>query len=236
MTKQDQDPIAAFTGQPSRALTRKERAMQRLQDWLERPLWSGACNPVGPLPWPEGVCILSGIDPEASADSDPAGWALLPGALEFYGFRSFPRDRHEAMQLGVAAEEQVGLLIGLGLKTAKPDRWIRRARGEGISIPWQEARMRAAQSKRRRTQHETEDAVKLLNDEGRAAFIAARDSDFAGLRKKNGRPHHGMIASEMMKAMRKIVGEHAPPDETLDFNTVRKRVAEWLKEGKEGSA
>lgn len=139
MTEQDQDPIAAFTGEPSQALTREGRAMQRLQDWLARPLWSGACNPIGSLPWPEGVCILAGLDPEASADADPAGWVLLPGALAFYGLRSFPRDRHEAMQLGVAAEEQIGLLIGLGLRTAKPDRWIRRARGEGISIPWQGA-------------------------------------------------------------------------------------------------
>lgn len=111
MTEQDQDPIAAFTGESSQALTRAERAMQRLQDWLARPLWSGARNPIGPLPWPEGVCILAGIDPEASAVSDPAGWALLPGALELYGFRSFPRDRHETMQLGVVAEGSVAQIL-----------------------------------------------------------------------------------------------------------------------------
>jgi|GEM_PF-6272144 len=231
MTEQDQDPIAAFTGEPSQALTREERAKRRLQDWLERPLWSGGCNPIGPLPWPEGVCILAGLDPEVSADADPAGWALLPGALAFYGFRSFPRDRHEAMQLGAAAELHIGLLRGLGLKTAKPDRWIDRVHREGISIPWQEARIRAAQSVRRRGQYEAEDAVLLLNHAGRAAFIAARDSRFAGLRTKSGRPHQGKIAEEVTRAMRAIVGEDAPESEILQFDTVRKRVAAWLKEG-----
>lgn len=231
MTEQDQDPIAAFTGEPSRALTRNERAMRRLQDWLERPLWSGACNPIGPLPWPEGVCILAGLDPEASADADPAGWALLPGALEFYGFRSFPRDRHEAMQLGVAAEEHIGLLIGLGMKTAKPDRWIDRVQREGIPIPWREARMRAAQSARRRGQHETEDAVALLKGVGRAAFVAARDSDFAGLRTKSGRANKTKIADKVWEAMREFVGMDAPESDVLKIGTVRKRVAAWLKEG-----
>lgn len=231
MTEQDQDPIAYISGEPSQPHSREERAMQRLQDWLGRPLWSGACNPIGPLSWPEGVCILAGIDPEASRDSDPAGWALLPGALEFYGFHSFPRGGREAMQLGVAADEHIGLLIGLGLKTAKPDRWIDRVQREGIAIPWQEARMRAAQSARRRGQHEAEDAVLLLNDAGRAAFIAARDSGFAGLRTKSGRPHQGKIAEEVTRAMRAIVGEDAPESEILQFDTVRKRVAAWLKEG-----
>lgn len=231
MTEQDQDPIAAFTGEPSRALTRNERAMRRLQDWLERPLWSGACNPIGPLPWPEGVCILAGLDPEASADADPAGWALLPGALAFYGFRSFPRDRHEAMQLGAAAELHIGLLRGLGMKTAKPDRWIDRVQREGIPIPWREARMRAAQSERRRGQHETEDAVALLKGVGRAAFVAARDSDFAGLRTKSGRASQTKIAEKVCEAMREFVGMDAPESDVLKIGTVRKRVAAWLKEG-----
>lgn len=231
MTEPDDNLIAAFTGEPSQALTREERAMQRLQDWLERPLWSGACNPVGPLPWPEGVCILSGIDPEASAASDPAGWAFLPGALEFYGFRSFPRDRHEAMQIGVAAEVHIGLLIGLGLKSAKPDRWIDRVQREGIPIPWQEARMRAAQSARRRGQHETEDAVALTMGAGRTAFIAARNSDFAGLRTKSGRVNQTKIAEKVCEAMREFVGMDAPESDVLKIGTVRKRVAEWLKEG-----
>lgn len=231
MTEQDQGPIAAFTGESSQALTRDERAMQRLQDWLARPLWSGACNAVGPLPWPEGVCILSGIDPEASLDADPAGWALLPGALEFYGFRSFPRDRHEAMQLGVAAEEHIGLLIGLSLKTAKPDRWIDRVQREGIPIPWREARLRAAQSERRRKQHETDDPVALMKGVGRAAFVAARDSDFAGLRKASGRPNQTKIAEKVHEAMREFVGMDAPESDVLKMGTVRKRVAEWLKEG-----
>lgn len=231
MTEQDQDPIAAFTGEPSRALTRNERAMRRLQDWLERPLWSGACNPIGPLPWPEGVCILAGLDPEASADADPAGWALLPGALAFYGFRSFPRDRHEAMQLGAAAELHIGLLRGLGMKTAKPDRWIDRVQREGIPIPWREARMRAAQSERRRGQHETEDAVALLKGVGRAAFVAARDSDFAGLRTKSGRANQTKIAEKVCEAMREFVGMDAPESDVLKIGTVRKRVAAWLKEG-----
>lgn len=232
MTEQDHDPIAALTGEPSPPLSREWNAMARLQEWLERPLWSGARNPVGPLSWPEGVCILAGIDPEASADADAAGWALLPGALAFYGFDSFPRDRHEAMQLWVTAEEHIELLNGLGLKTAPPKRWIDRVQRERIGIPWQEARAREAQRKRRRGQHETEDAVKLLNDAGRAAFIAARDSGFAGLRTKNGRPHQGKIAEEVTKAMRAIVGEDAPEGEILRFDTVRKRVAAWLKEGK----
>ncbi|MFT3687727.1 hypothetical protein [Paenirhodobacter sp.] len=231
MTKpDDDDPIAALTGEPSLPLSREGKAMERLQGWLERPLWSGARNPVGPLAWPEGVCILAGIDPEASADADAAGWALLPGALTFYGFSSFPRDRHERMQLLVTAEEHIGLLTGLGLKTAPPSRWIDRVQREGIPIPWQEARMRAAQSARRRGQHETEDAVKLLNDEGRTAFIAARDSSFEGLRTKSGRPHQGKIAKEVTEAMQAIVGEDAPESEILKFDTVRKYVAAWLKE------
>ncbi len=227
----EDDLIAALSGEPSPLLSREGNAMARLQGWLERLLWSGTRNPVGPLPWPEGVCILAGIDPEASADADAAGWALLPGALAFYGFHSFPRDRHEAMQLRVTAEEHMGLLIGLGLKTAPPSRWIDRVRRKGLGIPWQEARAREAQRKRRRGQHETEDAVKLLNDAGRAAFIAARDSGFAGLRTKGGRPHQGKIAEEVAKAMRAIVGEDAPEGEILLFDTVRKRVATWLKEG-----
>lgn len=236
MTDQDQDPIADISGEPSQPHSREERAMQRLQDWLGRPLWSGACNPIGPLSWPEGVCILAGIDPEVSTDSDPAGWALLPGALAFYGFRSFPRDRHEAMQLGVAAEEHIGLLIGLGLKTAKPDSWIDRVQRKGIAIPWQEARMRAAQSARRRGQHETDDAVALVNGVGRAAFDAARNSDFAGLRKASGRPNQTKIAEKVHEAMREFVGKDAPESDVLKTDTVRKRVAAWLKEGKEGSA
>lgn len=229
MTKQDQDPIAAFTGEPSQALTREGRAMQRLQDWLARPLWSGACNPIGSLPWPEGVCILAGLDPEASADADPAGWALLPGALAFYGLRSFPRDRHEAMQLGVAAEEHIGLLIGLGLKTAKPDRWIDRVQREGISIPWQEARMRAAQSARRRGQHETEDAVKLLNDMGRDKFDEIRSLKYEGFRFKTS---DEVNASAVAHAIHNALGEYVDWDGSEPKErTVRKYVAEWLKEG-----
>lgn len=229
---QDQDPIAALTGEPRPPLSREGNAMVRLQGWLERPLWSGARNPVGPLLWPEGMCVLAGIDPEASAHADAAGWALLPGALAFYGFDSFPRDRHEAMQLLETAEEHIALLIGLSLKTAPPKRWIDRVQREGIKIPWQEARAREAQRQRRRGQHETEDAVTLLNGAGRAAFIVARDSGFAGLQTKSGRPHHGKIAKEVIDAMRAFVGEDAPEGEILQFDTVRKRVAAWLKEGK----
>lgn len=185
MTKpDDDDPVSTLTGEPSPLLSREGKAMERLQGWLERRLWSGARNPVGPLRWPEGVCILAGIDPEASADANAAGWALLPGALAFYGFRSFPRDRHEAMQLGVAAEEHIGLLIGLGLKTAKPDRWIDRVQREGIVIPWQESRMRAAQSKRRRDQDEIPvleralaDAESAIVDAALTTFRSERDAE-----------------------------------------------------------
>lgn len=110
----DDDPLAEIRGRPIddptewSALHPRDRAkMRRLHDWLSRPLWSGTLNPAGVLPWPEGVCVLAGIEPEMSADAGAAGWALMPGALAFYGFASFPRDQHEVMQLFMTAEEHI---------------------------------------------------------------------------------------------------------------------------------
>lgn len=130
------DTIAALTGQPHGARSAREAAEERLRGWLERPHWSGAPNPRGPLPWPESVCILAGLDPEASADADPAGWALLPGALAFYGFDVFPRDRDGLAGLLASAEEHIGLLRGLHLKTMSAKDAIKAAVAANLPPPW----------------------------------------------------------------------------------------------------
>jgi len=142
------DTIAELAGEPQRARTPREAAEERLHGWIERGWpepprfpkgrepWSGARNPVGSLPWPEIVCILAGLDPETSASADADGWALLPDALAFYGFDTFPRDRHGLHVLHTLAEEHIEPLRGLHLETMSAKDAIKAAVAANLPPPW----------------------------------------------------------------------------------------------------
>lgn len=232
------DTFAALTGQSQGARSAREAAEERLRGWLERPHWSGAPNPRGPLPWPESVCILAGLDPEASADADSAGWALLPGALAFYGFDAFPRDRHGLAALHALAEEHIGMLLGLHLKTMPPAKAIKAAEAAGLPVPWAKAEaespdrrsaFRKAQEKRRHKQHEDSKKTKLTLDAGRAAFDRIHKADFAGYLhtgpKRKGNVNVSAVASEVWEAI------HNSPD-APDHRTLVNYVKEWIAETK----
>lgn len=229
------DTIAALTGQPQRTRSAREAAEERLRGWLERPLWSGTPNPRGPLPWPESVCILAGLDPEASADADPAGWALLPGALAFYGFDTFPRDRHGLAALHTLAEEHIGMLLGLHLKTMPPAKAIKAAEAAGLPLPWAKAEeesadersaFRKAQQQRRRDQLAADDKQKLIEGAGRAAFDQIRNADFAGYRKPRGKINVAALARAIREAIEAAAtGE---PESWPELRTLENRVNEWL--------
>lgn len=241
----EEDPIADLTGQHQRARSAPEAKKERLRDWLERALWSGAPNPIGPLPWPESACILAGLDPEASADADPAGWSLLPGALAFYGFNAFPRDRDGQVELHASVEEHIGRLLGLHLNTMPPANAIKAARAAGLTIPWANAAEGAggrsafskAQQERRRAQLASDDKQKLIKGAGRDAFDQIRNADFAGYRKPSGGVNVAKVARELRKAI--VVAAPDEPESWPDHRTLVKYAKEWLAESKskdEGSA
>jgi len=123
----------------------ERRAMQRLRDWLSCDdrggEWLAVVNPNGWLPWPDVVCLLGGIDPEASLDADPAGWALLPGVLAFWGLADRPgREELEAAVSSHIArvskmirvlEQKSGVPADLS-----PVEAIRAALAARLPVPW----------------------------------------------------------------------------------------------------
>lgn len=130
------DPLAETRDSPVEypaewaALPLREREkMRRLHVWLEKTLWSpglGSHNNVG---WGDGICVLAGIDPEASDDAAPAGWALLPGLTPPAGWA-------EREELRVLVEDRVALIAGLRLPTAPPGDWIAAVARIGLAPPW----------------------------------------------------------------------------------------------------
>lgn len=132
----DDDHLAEIRGGPIddpaewESLAPRERAkMRRLHNWLRQPLWHPGIGPENSVGWGDALCILAGIDPEASADKDPAGWALLPGL-------TFPKDRDERDGLHAAIRRHVALIAGLRLPTAPPGDWIAAVAKVGIAPPW----------------------------------------------------------------------------------------------------
>ncbi|MCL4188842.1 MAG: hypothetical protein KJZ85_14645 [Rhodobacteraceae bacterium] len=126
----------------------ERRAMQRLRDWLSCDdrggEWLAVVNPNGCLPWPDVVCLLSGIDPEASLDADSVGWALLPGVLAFWGLADRPG--REGLEAAVSShicrvskmirvlEQKSGVPADLS-----PVEAIRAALAARLPVPWLDA-------------------------------------------------------------------------------------------------
>lgn len=111
-------------------LAPRERArMRRLHSWLKEPLWHPGIGPDNNVGWGDALCILVGIDPEASEGEDPDRWSLLPGLTP-------PKDRDERDGLHAAIRRHVALIAGLRLPTAPPKDWIAAVAKVGIAPPW----------------------------------------------------------------------------------------------------
>lgn len=220
-----------LSGGKEESRTPEEKAMTRLRNWLifdDRPqLWSGSRNPNGPLPWSEMVCILAGVDPEASADADAAGLAFLPGALESYGFKDgFPRDPEGLMDLNAGVADTIGVLAGFRLSTMSPQAAITKMINARFPIPWLRQAMadpvcephlpkgipadfgerlqnkfNQAQKAKNAKRLETDDMQVLIRGVGRQTFDALKAEDFAGCRFESGGVNGAEVARRVAAAI-----------------------------------
>lgn len=238
--------------------TPEDKAMERLRNWLicnDRPkLWSGRPNPNGALPWSEVVCILAGVDPEASADADASGLAFLPGALESYGIKEgLPRDRVGLMALNAGVAEQIGMLIGFGLSSMPPKDAISRMVQVGFPIPWlrqamtdhlcephlpkgipehyserRPSKFSLSQRAKQAARLAGDDMQALINGIGREEFNAIKSRGFEKCKTASGRVNVTAVAEKI----REKIGAEAKGEPELVPNprTLENRVRVWLKE------
>jgi hypothetical protein len=236
----------------------EEKAMSRLRNWLvcdDRPrLWSGSPNPNGPLPWSEVVCILAGIDPEASADADASGLAFLPGALESYGFKEgFPKDPDELLALNAGVAERIGMLIGFRLTSMSPEDAISKMVKAGFPIPWlplamkdplcephlpkgipegygerRPSKFRLSQKAKQEARLESDDMQVVIRGFGREAFDALRSRGFEGCKAASGRVNVAAVARQVREGIKKGAGTE--PELWPEPRTLENRVRKWLLE------
>lgn len=125
-------------------------AMQRLRDWLSchdrAGEWLAVRNPNGWLPWPDIVCLLAGVDPEASQGREVERLAFLPGVPASWGLSDRPG--REELEAAVSSHiARVSKMIRLmELKSGvpadlSPVEAIRAARKAKLPVPWLEAAM-----------------------------------------------------------------------------------------------
>lgn len=245
-----------LSDEKEKSRTPEEKAMSRLQNWLicdDRPcLWSGSPNPNGNLPWSEVVCILAGIDPEASGDANASGLAFLPGALESFGFKGgLPRDSADMMALNAGVAEQIGLLIGFRLTTMSPRDAIAKVHKAGFTIPWLDLALKdplcephlprgislasgmaqrtpasVSNRKKRIRQLETDDKQKFIEGVGRDEFNTLNANNFAGLWKKSGKLNVSAVARKLAIAIEKASG--GDPDVVpKSLRVLINRVEKW---------
>lgn len=247
-----------LSGAKERALSPEEKAMSRLRSWLacdDRPrLWSGSPNPNGPLPWSEVVCILAGLDPEASADSDASGLAFLPGALKSYGFKEgFPKDPADLMALNAGVAEHTGMLIGFRLTTMSPEDAVSKMVKARFPIPWLPLAMKdplcephlpkdipeeygerhpskfsLSQKAKQVARLESDDMQVLIRGFGRETFDALRSRDFEGCKAASGRINVSKVARKVREGIMK--GAETEPELWPVPRTLENRVRRWLRE------
>jgi hypothetical protein len=123
MSGDSEDPssaIEAITGQKQSTLTRRERKLERLRDWLSRDNWA---------PW-EARLILAGLDPELTATERKEGWWALP-TPEADAKNDLVCDLDYAEM-----QDRLLRISELRLRTAPPGEIIEKAFQAQITIPW----------------------------------------------------------------------------------------------------
>lgn len=244
-----------LSGEKEKSLTPEEKAMSRLRNWLicdDRPrLWSGSPNPNGPLPWSEVVCILAGLDPEASAAANASGLAFLPGALESYGFNEgLPKDHVSLLALNEGVAEQIGMLTGFRLTTMSPQDAVAKMVKAGFPIPWlrlaladpmcelhlpkgipadygerRPSKFILSQRAKQKARLASDDMQSVIEGVGRATFDALKATDFKGFKDASDDLIVAKVARRLLDAIRQ-----ATPDEPKLWpapRTLENRVRKW---------
>lgn len=101
---------------------------------------------------PQGICVLAGIDPEASASGDEGfGWYLLPGALESFLCEKYPCSNCQTFSCATypqgfgsdydnlldAVERRLAHFNAMGFEPVMNIRnAVQRANACGLMIPW----------------------------------------------------------------------------------------------------
>ena len=219
--------IEAITGQKPSTLTRGERKLERLRNWLSRENWA---------PW-EARFILAGLDPELTATERKEGWWALP-TPDADAQNDLVRDIDYAEM-----QDRFSRISGLRLHTAPPGEIIEKAFQARITIPWLQVAMhddkcklpekfREARKREQQAAAEKRDSLDRRNrstsarhSTNRAPAVEAVQVTIGELKLK-GYPRHRSGGINVSGVIGEILESH--PDLKISDKTLRN----WIKEKK----
>ena len=230
MSEGSEDPnsaIEAITGQKQSTLTRSERELERLRDWLSRENWA---------PW-EARFILAGLDPELTATERKEGWWPLP-TPDADEQNDLVRDIDYAEM-----QDRFSRIRGLRLHTAPPGEIIEKAFQARIPIPWLQVaihddkcqlprKFREARKREQQAEAEKRDSFDSRNRATRARHATTRAPTIEAAQltinalKMKGYPFHRNGKINVSAVIEEILQFH--PDLKISERAIRN----WIKEKK----
>jgi len=237
------------------ARTKEVAQLELLRGWLAKPHWNFSRDYNSFDGVSEGICLMTGIDPELSmlAGSE-YGPKFLPDAMKTYGFDSTARgDEISEMRSAIQLQQDRFRVVGLsGLSDVK--KALLKYDRRGLRPPWFDCAqndfhcarglpielIEVDEMRERLTKYHRSNAGKaraskneitqLIAGPGRQEFDRLRKDGFSGQRaNSSGRVVGTSVAHEVYDAIRKFKGEAGVLPQ---LGTVRTNVRSWLQDDK----